>query len=239
MVNELAFDTFPHDDYHHGLPPQHPSDYTDEIQSRVMRYANGRVEEAPGYQWMRPEKGAEGVLWWDRAVDEYGERTRDPQTGQYWHPEKYKSFGVFACNPLLPIMVADVDPLEMPTHSKWQLLQLFHPRDLEGLTQVATEDSDMGRREGQVGPGLVRYAAGHRASWIPGLLPSVYRRPWSDIRSTGLGGELPIVLGLMAFSDGGPADETFLGRRGHHGRWQSHRWMHEGPPTGCKYEICS
>ncbi|CAM1507846.1 Fc.00g046940.m01.CDS01 [Cosmosporella sp. VM-42] len=242
LVNELYFNESIRDQYHNRLPPIDPRQYTYEIKSKVMRYKNGNVEEAFDYTWVAREGRRERELWWDRAVEEDGSRSIDPSTGDYWHPEEYSKAAIFACNPHLPFVVARADPMITPTSSQWEFLHLYHPRGhLEGITQVAIEDSDLGRSLGlEPGPGLCRHTAGARPSWIPGLLPSTYRRQRDSPPSRGLGGDLPIILGLMAFSEGPDPTNTnshtnaiFLTAR----RWRRNRWMHENPPRGYPDQI--
>ncbi|KAK7419712.1 hypothetical protein QQZ08_010725 [Neonectria magnoliae] len=226
MVNELRYNRPEQDNYHNLIPPTSPSAYTNEITSKVFRYMDGTVDEAPGIFWLRhTEFPAEGGLWW-----------RDLETGELYPVEKYGCSAVFACNPHLPIMFTLYDPLETNTRSSWQLLQIFHPRgNLSGVSQIATEDSSMTR-----GGGLVRHAAGARPTWIPSLLPATYRSPISSPpTSRGLGGELAVILGLMALSAEPDLTNTnnntnvvFLGSGRSAARWQNRRWLHDEKPKG-------
>lgn len=202
-----------------------------------MHYRNstGRVSLAHNYRRSRVWGVDEEV--WQLAND--GNYLID-EDGNGIPATEYKTCAVFACNPLLPVMVAECDPSVRSTrHSDWQLLQLHHPRGehLEGISQVAVEDSHM-----PTGTGLCRYAAGRSPSWIPGLLPTSYRNPYNPRRpSRGLGGELPIILGLMALS-GEPhehnastrIEEIFTGRDDHHGRWHDRKWRRSEAAAGRK-----
>ncbi|KAH7145892.1 hypothetical protein B0J13DRAFT_330544 [Dactylonectria estremocensis] len=222
MVNELRYHGPDQDIYHNYIPPTSPHSYTHEIPSRVMRYQNGNVTEADGFQWERGDQfPAEGKLW-----------RLEPETGAWVEVVKYKTHAVFACNSHLPVMVCPHDPLVFDTRSNWQLLQLFHPRERRGVSQVATEDSRM-----EPGPGLVRHAAGSRPSWIPSLLPFTYASTIQDPPSSrGLGGELPIILGLMALS--AEPDETGTNNNtngvflGYHRRWHWQQWTPNDQPRG-------
>ncbi|KAF4446228.1 hypothetical protein F53441_10113 [Fusarium austroafricanum] len=188
-----------------------------------MRYRNGEVSEATGYYWDRDTSTQpEGQLL---RLDSRGNYLVD-EYGRYFTAPEYKTFGVAACNPLLPIMVVDHDPLV--TRGNWELLRVFHPPTVPGLSQVATESSNMGQ-----GGGPLLYVAGRSPSWIPGLLPTTYKSPprHGISRSSGLGGELPIILGLMALSaspdqnemSNSSIDNVFLGhnRIFKHGAWTS------------------
>lgn len=194
-----------------------------------MRYYDGQVSEARGYHWYRDAQYPAGQLL---RLDQHGNYMVDPATQCCIPAAEYKTFSVAACNPLLPIMVYDQDPLVSPTGG-WELLRLFHPRgNHTGLSQVVTLDSPMGE-----GGAPVRYAAGKSPSWMPGLLPKTYRSPISNApESQGLGGELPIILGLMALSprrDPSGNDLTnqmFLERN----VWRQNVW-HGDTPKGCEY----
>lgn len=206
--------------------------YSGEVASNVMRYSNGEVSEAAGYQWYRAEQTAPGHLM---RTDLEGNWILDSTGSSYLLATEYKSFSIAACNPLLPIMVTDVDPLIQDTGS-WDLLRLFHPRDSPGISQVVTLESPM-----RDGGGQVRYAAGRSPSWIPSLLPKTYRSPKANPpASLGLGGELPIILGLMALSaekdpnSNEPVNQLFLERR----MWRRNEWR-GGEPRGCEYlSVC-
>ena len=193
-----------------------------------MRYSDGEVSEAWGYHWYREDQFPAGQLL---RLDQQGNFIVNPETGYCINAPEYRTFSVAACNPLLPILVTDTDPLIQETGS-WDLLRLFHPRDSPGISQVVTLESPM-----RDGGGPVRYVAGKSPSWMPGLLPKTYRSPNSNApESQGLGGELPIILGLMALSsrkDPNSNDLTnqlFLERN----LWQQNAW-HGDAPRGCEY----
>ncbi|RSL64712.1 hypothetical protein CEP54_004535 [Fusarium duplospermum] len=201
--------------------------YSGEYPSKVMRYSNGEVSEALGYYWYRPEEGGAGYLM---RLDHSGQYVMDPETGECFCATEYKTFSVAACNPLLPIMVVDQDPLTDATGG-WELLRIFHPRDNRiGLSQVVTLESPMGD-----GGAPVRYVAGRSPSWMPSLLPRTYRSPSRDPpESRGLGGELPIILGLMALSPRKDAsgnestNQLFLDRN----LWRHNEWRYNDAPKG-------
>ncbi|RGP81799.1 hypothetical protein FLONG3_103 [Fusarium longipes] len=229
ITNKLIINNPERDIYMHHIPPSSPSKYGGEIRSKVMRYRNGDVTEAPDFYWHRdPNSVPQGQLL---RFDGQGGYISDP-TGQPYAAVEYKTFGVAACNPLLPIMVAEHDPLVSPVD--WDLLRIFHPTNRPGMSQVATFNSPMGD-----GGGPVLYVAGSGPSWMPGLIPRTYRSSRPGVpRSAGLGGELPIILGLMAlYAAHDPhnisIDDVFLGhhRIWRHGQWTSNEAPRGHPPT--------
>ncbi|KAF5021607.1 hypothetical protein F66182_6354 [Fusarium sp. NRRL 66182] len=230
IVNKLKISEPDRDIYLHHIPPSSPEKYVGEIPSKVMRYRNNEVTEVTDYYWYRePSMTPQGQLL---RLDQDGNYLRD-QNGQYFPAPEYKTFGVAACNPLLPIMVVDKDPLVFPPKS-WDLLRIFHPKKaLTGLSQVATIDSSMGS-----GGGPVLYVAGRSPSWMPGLVPKTYKSlPGNQRASRGLGGELPIILGLMALSaehdeSNSSTNDMFLG---HNPVWRDGVWTGRDAPKGRKY----
>jgi len=105
--------------------------------------------------------------------------------------------------------------------SRWNLLSFFKEN---GLSLV------------NAGAGDSPYVAGRNPSWIPALVPRVFENVDGGATppSLGLGGDLPTIIGLMAFHGRrGRASEVFS-----EGRWQQHQW-HGGsrPPSGCKFLI--
>ncbi|EEU41392.1 uncharacterized protein NECHADRAFT_46253, partial [Fusarium vanettenii 77-13-4] len=232
IANKLRIQEPEVDEYHHFIPPRSPDSYLGELPSKVMRYSDGEVSEAWGYHWYRDEQNPAGQLM---RLDQGGSYMLDPATGYCVCAEGYKTFAVAACNPLLPIMVADQDPLVYST--SWELLRIFHPPHSRGRSQVVTLESNMGP-----GGAPVRYVAGRSPSWMPGLLPRTYRSPTAHPpESAGLGGELPIVLGLMALcAEKGPnsneaINQLFLDRR----TWRRNEWRGGDTPRGCEYLLVS
>ncbi|KAM5378201.1 hypothetical protein ACJA88_005935 [Fusarium oxysporum] len=233
IANKLVIHNPGRDDYLHLIPPSSPNYYRGEVPSKVMRYKNGEVSEAADWRWYRDAStlpASEGQLL---RVDARGNCITD-QYGQVYPAEEYKTFGVAACNPLLPIMVTEHDPLV--TISNWELLRVFHPPSIPGLSQLSTITSTMGP-----GPGPLLHVVGRNPAWIPGLLPLTYKAPRRDApHSAGLGGELPIVLGLMALNaspgsvmSNHSIDSVFLGhnRLWRHGAWTSPDAPRGHPPT--------
>ncbi|KAF4336476.1 hypothetical protein FBEOM_9684 [Fusarium beomiforme] len=229
ITNKLVINNPERDYYHHLIPPSSPNSYRGEVPSKVMRYRNGDISEATNYLWYRESStppASQGQLL---RMDGHGNCPTD-RYGNYYSAEEYKTFGVAACNPLLPIMVTEQDPLV--TTSNWELLRVFHPPSLPGVSQVSTISSSMGP-----GGGPLLHVAGRSPAWIPGLLPATYRSPQRHAPpSQGLGGELPIILGLMALNapPGGEMsnhsiDAVFLG---HNRLWRHGAWTSSDPPRG-------
>ncbi|KFA79863.1 hypothetical protein S40288_03748, partial [Stachybotrys chartarum IBT 40288] len=236
VVNELVVDyergSVPPtmDQWNNVLPPETPSGYSFEIVSSVMRYQGGAVTAAQGYGFYRQqaEDGQtrnEGTVWKNCS------ETAVCATA-------YKCWSIFSCNPLLPIVISMEDPLVY--NSSWHALQFFHPvagSPLRGISQAAIDDSSMG-----FGGGLKKFVAGTNPSWIPALVPKTYSNLYTgsySLRSNGLAGDLPIVIGLMAFSEPRNPDnstnrvsEIFLGSAAHRGRWRNGKWTHSSAPAG-------
>ena len=221
------------------MPSTNPETYGFETAGDVFRYSNGSVSQAQGYYWSRPQRGTMGY------ITRFG--TDGNPNG--W-PTPYKTQSVFACSPLLPLVVVGVDPSVdqtyvrrwcgcdpplLPTNDEddgtantWFTLHFSHPQGdgPRGVSQARL------RGQGR------SYVVGEPASWIPSLVPEQYRNTRGDesIRpSVGLSGELPLVIALMAFSDRKsrnrlPGDVFKMDG----GRWQHRRWTGHGPARGCK-----
>ncbi|KAM4066375.1 hypothetical protein HRG_000484 [Hirsutella rhossiliensis] len=203
------------DTWHNTLPPRNCLGYEGESPSRVMRYEGGQVTEACGYQWYRPMLRQEGYCL-------------DPTLAPV---ERHSHAAVFSCNPHLPVVVIPEDPTTLPDQEQtMHALHFFHPLapGLKGVSQATTVDANYL----PTGGGPLKYVAGRNPSWMPGLVPQTYAYPGSGgPPSRGLGGHLPIVLGLMAFS--GPPDQVYMSRSesGHRGFWRDGVWTHNSPPA--------
>ncbi|KAI8712715.1 hypothetical protein NCS52_01370300 [Fusarium sp. LHS14.1] len=227
VVNKLLISEPEEDSYGSLIPPRWPDRYLGEIPSTVMRYYQGEVSEAVGYQWYRDPNAPTGCLF---RYDEEMNLVMDTSSGRNWVATGYKRCAVFACNPSVPILTTSQDPLVYP--SNWELLSVHHPRGVRvGLSQIATSDSPVETDAQRP----LRYVAGKSPSWMPALIPSSYRNPYSDAPgSHGLGGELAIILGLMALTETpkGPteneATDVFLEKR----CWRRHSWRGNHEPRG-------
>ncbi|KAI8654177.1 hypothetical protein NCS56_01374300 [Fusarium sp. Ph1] len=193
VVNKLLISEPEEDSYGSLIPPRSPKQYLGEIPSTVMRYYDGEVSEAVGYQWYRDPDAPTGyLLRYDGEMN--------------WDPLLYLS--------------------------NWELLRVHHPREVRvGLSQITTSGSPVEMDAG----GPLRYVAGKSPSWMPALIPSSYCNPYSDAPdSRGLGGELAIILGLMALTERpkGPteneATDVFLEKR----CWRRYGWRRNHQPEG-------
>ncbi|KAF3077360.1 hypothetical protein CFAM422_000368 [Trichoderma lentiforme] len=220
------------DDWFNHIPRKNSSGYEGETPGRVMRYHNGEVREARGYGWYRddfnePAWPAGGVLMYNP----------DTEDGTPQYVAVYKQLSVFSCGPFLPIVVingdpltADPDPLSNDSPSRMPLM-FHHPSHQRGISHAVHPESSM-----QPGPGPRKYVAGANPSWMPSLVPTIYSNPYNPDPSNGLAGELPIILGLMAFSESkdveGALDRTFLGDGVHRGKWRDRQWHRTEAPRG-------
>ncbi|KAK0609512.1 hypothetical protein B0T17DRAFT_501591 [Bombardia bombarda] len=215
------------DQWGNFMPPARAEAYQSETRGTVFRYKRGNVTPAPEFQWYRPAMGKAGSI-----IDGHGNLA--------W---MHKQQTVFACSALLPIVVADCDAslgyswmrrgcrhcdgfYDFGCYSRWDLLHFDH---YNGITQAT---------KGSIGS---PYIAGSNASWMPALVPKVFKNNQAGPgaappRSRGLSGELPIVIALMAFhSSRGHASEVFRSQW-----WQGNRW--HGPskaPQGYPGVECS
>jgi hypothetical protein len=240
VINEVNARTFSMDSWGNRCPPDSPSGYDPEIPGMVMRYQGGVIDSLPREQfhWIRnPEEGNYGSICW------FG-------SDGNWHPaDTYDTATILSCHPLMPVAMVNVDATICPTsysfdynagregnRQVWQPLLFFHPQDerLRGVSQAVFKGSMLPE---QAGGNPVKYAAG-RGHVLKSLLPLTYLWPYDHPPTTrGLGGELTLLLGLMAFSSPesrsgrNRADSIFPGR---HGKWQNHRWLDDQHPRGCE-----
>lgn len=187
MVNELSTDTKGRelvlDQWADVLPFPEASDYADEIPGLVFRYRNGEVTEAADYAWIRPHPGAEGCIcrW-----------THGPDHGQ--PTVVYKTYSVFRRWRFSPVFwvgsdisVHGIDHYTADPQRMFISLRFYSPSP--GVSQVDYRGE--------------RHVAGRDPSWMPSLVPHQYSNPFPNAsRSQGLHGELPVILGLMALSQG-------------------------------------
>lgn len=195
-----------------------------------MRYYDGRVERS-NYRTSRFHLGG-GM---SRITV-----SRPDEMGHAITAEQYKVLATFSCNPQLPFVILDGDPFSQPDTSI-QALFFHHPKlsdGVAGLSQVVTPESD--GMEPRSSP--CKFVACHNPSWMPYLVPDIYTNPYvgsGGQRSKGLGGELPVVIALMAFSEayrdstGSATEEIFLGSGHRGGRWVDRKWTHNHKPRGC------
>jgi hypothetical protein len=82
------------------------------------------------------------------------------------------------------------------------------------------------------------FVAGDAPSWVPGLVPAVYRNTRPGVGpSRGLSGELPIVVALMGFHGRpGRASDVFQSRK-----WDMGQWLGSSRPSpyrGYSFLLC-
>ncbi|KAI1078687.1 hypothetical protein F5B20DRAFT_200493 [Whalleya microplaca] len=203
-------------------PPLTRHQYGPEIAGDVFKYHNGTVTRAQGYVWNRPGIGEVGRIGYSRqATDQSG--------NMYWQfvpLEEYKTSSVFDCGPFLPYIYVDVDVTTMdnldlndaPYNRFWAVH--FHHSD-----NNISRASHSGRK----------FAVGRQARWIPSLVHENYKNLTNAPNSTGLGGELGPVLGLMALAEPqGRTNDAF------YNHWNNNHWSgqrqtrvsQDGPPRG-------
>ncbi|KAH8159046.1 hypothetical protein CIB48_g9204 [Xylaria polymorpha] len=172
------------------MPPESALDYDGEGQGAVWRYRDGVVERAHGYDWDRdhevhPLTGLmpEGCV---NLVDAAGAR---------WPVVEYKRFTVFHCWGPLPCVYMRGDVLSM-------LMGPYGDGDRWRVMSFARHDDDSGAR-GSRRRGIPRTVVGRNPSWMPSLVPDMFRSLDRDARqSEGLSGELGVILGQMALTEG-------------------------------------
>jgi hypothetical protein len=210
------------------MPPDDPALYFNEAPSKVMRYSDGVIEDVhERFGWGRDARMV-GMIFRRGNKAEVRART-------------YNIGTVFSCHPLMPFATLNADAsVHQPSEGRrWRPLQFHFPGGhLTGVSQVVFNGDQISHR----------YVARRHASWMPSLVPRTYQNPYDTYdkeHSRGLGGELAILLALMAFSFYRPpvrpedrsedcgfnrANNVFPGTNG---RWNNHEWLHNEPPAGC------
>ncbi|TWU70964.1 hypothetical protein ED733_001145 [Metarhizium rileyi] len=222
------------DNWLNVLPPKTPVYYQPETLqhiSQVMRFRNGEVTPAgSAYYWARAGPFDEGYIAMAAGGTEYA-------------LQKYKSASIFSCNPSLPILTLEGDARTNP-EADYNALQFLHPSKANGESTGVSQATFSLEDTPSVGAppmhllskNATKYVAGGHASWIPGLVPDVCRNLYLAGPSLGLGGQLPIVIGLMAFHSsptiGRTIDDVFLGRGESGGFWRNYRWRSTSSPPG-------
>ena len=238
VVNEVSIANTEADTWGNPRPPTTPGAYYDEIPSAVMRFHDGH-----DIQMLSPE-----VAFWERDGDAPGGAIYYiNQEGSFSPAETYKTSTVSSCHPLMPFAMVQTDAMiartctsDMgfsPDENTWQPLMFFFP--LSGNGSLSGRSQAMFRSNltpSHVGGSLTTYVAGQQPSWIPNLVPRTYQNPLSVTPSRGLGGDLSILLGIMAYTaprvEGRTrAEGVFCGPSG---RWRNRQWHHNHSPAGCK-----
>ncbi|KAI1733512.1 hypothetical protein F4680DRAFT_454887 [Xylaria scruposa] len=194
------------------MPPECALDYEGERQGAVWRYCDGVIERAQGYDWGRdyevhPVTGLmpEGSI---DLVDRDGVR---------WPMPEYKKFTVFNCWGPLPCVYVKGDVLSMligpyGNGDCWRTMSFERHDNNSAITRIAES-------------GNAQTVAGRNPSWMPSLVPEMFRSLEGNAPpSEGLGGELGVILGQMALAEShSRTDKPFEGQWWHHRRWRPQR----------------
>ncbi|TFB04248.1 hypothetical protein CCMA1212_004107 [Trichoderma ghanense] len=217
------------DDWFNREPPSEARGFEGEITGTVMRYHNGQVTEARGYRWLRGDFDTTRNAWPPGYLYRY-DSDGSPMLsddGNFQCATMHNQLAVFSCNPLLPIAIFVGDPLSARSLARVPLL-FHHPEAQPGVSHAVHTDSPAGQ-----GGGMRKFVAGASPSWMPSLVPKTYRNPYDPVPSRGLSGELPIILGLMAFSEAtSEGDEAARRIFLEEGRWRNGEWHHSAAPRG-------
>ncbi|KAH6652537.1 hypothetical protein BKA67DRAFT_646615 [Truncatella angustata] len=164
------------------VPPETWEDYAEEHEGRVFRYCGGIVSTEETYTWHRPGLGLAGKIgFWQMGSDELG----NPME-VFCALEKYSDFSMFNCGPFLPTIYGAGDVSEDDgCFDGWRALHFSH---VGGISQASPN-------------GGYKYVAGQNAGFIDVLLPKAYANADPNApQSAGLGGQVGLVIGLMALS---------------------------------------
>ncbi|KAI8944116.1 hypothetical protein F4801DRAFT_585758 [Xylaria longipes] len=189
-------------------PPECALDYEREGQGAVWRYRDGVIERAHGYDWDRnyevhPVTGLmpQGCI---NLIDRDGVR---------WPLPEYKKFSVFNCWGPLPCVYVRGDVLSMlmgpyGDGDCWRVMS-FARHDNSGITRISEA-------------GNSQTVAGRNPSWIPSLVPGMFKSLDRNAHSSeGLSGELGVILGQMALTEVySKTDKPFESQWWHHRRWR-------------------
>ncbi|KAI3541741.1 hypothetical protein CABS03_14548 [Colletotrichum abscissum] len=150
--------------------------------------------------------------------------------------QEYKTYSVFNCWRFLPCLVTNVDisAVDEPYPGGFHSIAFEKPdQTAPGVTRIVSPG------------GPQRHVSGTQPSWIPHLLPHTFATPDSSApRSIGLGGDLPIILALLALMKRpGDTERVFWdglwNRNGFHERRSSRADPDPtGSPRGVMVQIC-
>ncbi|KAK3985721.1 hypothetical protein QBC44DRAFT_373827 [Cladorrhinum sp. PSN332] len=261
-----AVTAVPRDQWFNTMPPQQSAAYTSETPGVVFRYtrSSGLVTPAPNYAWYRQT--------WNQTP---GRIVRlDPQTSiingfpiPYDNPWGSSTQTIFSCSPHLPVIISEADAT-----LGGSFMRRHCPCDRRCDGDGDDDDDDDNNNTACSPWNILHFgsgqetnnncrgvsfvnakAAGHTSvvgrdpSWMPSLVPLSYRNSRGGIPdSRGLSGQLPTVIGLMAFhGPPGRASSVFL-----NGRWAGNRWVGSShaprhvprggdePPRGFLVQVC-
>ncbi len=218
-MNELLLDALARpnvDQWGTVMPPFDPSCYEGEAPGTVLRYRDGEIEVARGYYWERDSLDLNSPL--KPAGSIYLTGGNDPP----WEMTKYSQFTVFNCWRPLPCVYMEEDPLcslispygadsgpGLYGEGRRLNLMSFEDPDITGITHIALG-------------GNSQVVAGRQPSWMPSLVPEMFRNPDRHAPiSRGLGGLLPVIIGQMALTQPkGQTDRPFASQWWHRRHWR-------------------
>ncbi|KAI1419712.1 hypothetical protein F5Y12DRAFT_792981 [Xylaria sp. FL1777] len=217
VVNELLLDAYalPNvDQWGTVMPPFDPRCYEGEAPGAVFRYRDGEIEEARGYYWERDVLDLNSTL--KPAGSIYLSGGDEPP----WELTKYSQYTVFNCWRPLPCVYMEEDPLctlirpygvDSGVYREGHQLNLmsFEEADITGITHIAAD-------------GDSQVVAGRQPSWMPSLVPEMFRNQDRNAPvSRGLGGLLPVIIGQMALTQPkGQTDRPFTSQWWHRRHWR-------------------
>ncbi|KAK1671308.1 hypothetical protein BDP55DRAFT_560752, partial [Colletotrichum godetiae] len=215
-------------------PPNSADGYDEEKAGKVWRYQNGSIDLAAGYQWSRPLPGSPGIIRGPvPEVDEFGNYVFVDR-----EMEVYKTYSVFNCWRFLPCVFynGDVSTVDDARVEGWQTL-IFTPGQMDlALTRIGCFDFDNA---------ATRHVVGRNPSWMPHLLPYTFSTSNAAApQSTGLGGNLSIIIALMALArEPGDTDRVFREKLWDMGILRGSRSSRAGEylvdfPRGVMVQIC-
>ncbi|KXH63687.1 hypothetical protein CSAL01_02408 [Colletotrichum salicis] len=169
------------DRYGNWLPPESVDSYGMKKIGQVWRFTNGVITPAGSqFEWYRERIGLPGKIYGPIPAKNY-------QTEEL---REYKTYSVFNCWRFLPCLCTDVDvsTVDGTPFGGWHSLAFSQPDEQNpGLTRIVYPG------------GPQRHVSGRDPAWLPHLLPHTFATPDpSAPRSIGLGGDLPIILALLA-----------------------------------------
>lgn len=238
-ISEVEIQTSETDTWGNARAPTSPESYDqrNDLETLVLLYHDGEIfDVSRRYYWWRDDTGA-------GAIYAFTDRHAPP-----FQATTYNQATICSGHPLLPFSMVKTDATFEETQVfsdgegidclTWEPLRFFFPLGSDGrITGVS--QAVFSCSLGQDAPGgLPRtYVAGRNPSWLRSLVPATYENHSAGApASRGLGGDLAILLGLMAFTaplaNGiSRARTVFLPP---YARWRNRRWYGDRSYTSCK-----
>lgn len=233
-VTELSYSynyTPYYDHLNNQLPPRSPLEFGPKAPGKVFRYNNGDISEATGFFPGVPYYSPDDESWRPSTIGYYTDRVLGADgevvrlAERTWIPQEcYSTVTMYNCGPFAPCLFkhGDASNSEDPLSSSFGDFRMMHFILEGGVSRASTN-------------GGLRKVAGNSPTWIGSLVPETYNDRKTGQVSTGLGGELPLVIGLMALAqDVGRCDRAFT-----EPKWTRNRWVGRRNPTGCKFILVS